>query len=151
MRKQLAKYLRLHNLGLSEDQAVRFAFKKSYAELDSAMRNYVARHLTERGFSTGPDGLALPQVDVKVTTLDRDLQYQAQVAHDASLLQVGDEDSLAKWIDEVLAENPEEAKRYLGGEKKLQGVLVGMVMRKSGGKADPKRVNQLLMSRSGGG
>jgi aspartyl-tRNA(Asn)/glutamyl-tRNA(Gln) amidotransferase subunit B len=75
----------------------------------------------------------------------------AQVAHDASLLQVGDEDSLAKWIDEVLAENPNEAKRYFEGEKKLQGVLVGMVMRKSGGKADPKRVNQLLMSRSGGG
>ena len=33
----------------------------------------------------------------------------------------------------------------------LQGVLVGFVMRKSGGKADPKRVNQLLMSRAGGG
>jgi aspartyl-tRNA(Asn)/glutamyl-tRNA(Gln) amidotransferase subunit B len=75
----------------------------------------------------------------------------AQVAHDASLLQVGDDTALAGWIDEVLAENPEEAKRYLAGEKKLQGVLVGFVMRKSGGKADPKRVNQLLMSRAGGG
>jgi len=75
----------------------------------------------------------------------------AQVAHDASLLQVGDDSALAGWIDEVLAENPEEAKRYIGGEKKLQGVLVGLVMRKSGGKADPKRVNQLLMSRAGGG
>ena len=75
----------------------------------------------------------------------------AQVAHDASLLQVGDEDALSGWIDEVLAEHPEEAKRYIDGEKKLQGVLVGFVMRKSGGKADPKRVNQLLMSRAGGG
>jgi aspartyl-tRNA(Asn)/glutamyl-tRNA(Gln) amidotransferase subunit B len=75
----------------------------------------------------------------------------AQVAHDASLLQVGDDTQLAGWIDEVIAEHPEEAKRYLDGEKKLQGVLVGFVMRKSGGKADPKRVNQLLMSRAGGG
>jgi aspartyl-tRNA(Asn)/glutamyl-tRNA(Gln) amidotransferase subunit B len=75
----------------------------------------------------------------------------AQVAHDASLLQVGDETQLAGWIDEVIEEHPDEAKRYFAGEKKLQGVLVGFVMRKSGGKADPKRVNQLLMSRAGGG
>ena len=75
----------------------------------------------------------------------------AQVAHDESLLQVGDEAALGGWIDEVLAEHPEEARRYIDGEKKLQGVLVGFVMRKSGGKADPKRVNQLLMSRAGGG
>ena len=75
----------------------------------------------------------------------------AQVAHDESLLQVGDDYALAGWIDEVIAEHPEEAKRYISGEKKLQGVLVGFVMRKSGGKADPRRVNQLLMSRADGG
>jgi aspartyl-tRNA(Asn)/glutamyl-tRNA(Gln) amidotransferase subunit B len=75
----------------------------------------------------------------------------AQIAHDAALLQVGDETQLAGWIDAVIAEHPDEAKRYLSGEKKLQGVLVGFVMKKSGGKADPRRVNQLLMSRAGGG
>ncbi len=75
----------------------------------------------------------------------------AQIAHDESLLQIGDDGALAGWIDEVLAERPEEAGRYLAGEKKLQGVLVGLVMKKSAGKADPKRVNQLLASRAGGG
>ncbi|HVF39053.1 MAG TPA: Asp-tRNA(Asn)/Glu-tRNA(Gln) amidotransferase subunit GatB [Gemmatimonadaceae bacterium] len=75
----------------------------------------------------------------------------AQIAHDEALLLVGDESSLSGWVDKVLAEHPEEAKRYLAGERKLQGVLVGFVMRKSGGKADPKRVNQLLMSRAGAG
>lgn len=75
----------------------------------------------------------------------------AQIAHDEALLLVGDELSLSGWVDEVLAEHPEEAKRYLAGERKLQGVLVGFVMRKSAGKADPKRVNQLLMSRAGAG
>jgi aspartyl-tRNA(Asn)/glutamyl-tRNA(Gln) amidotransferase subunit B len=74
-----------------------------------------------------------------------------QVAKEAGLLQVGDETALAGWIDEVIAEHPEEARRYLAGEKKLQGVLVGLVMKKSSGKADPKLVNQLLMSRSGAG
>jgi aspartyl-tRNA(Asn)/glutamyl-tRNA(Gln) amidotransferase subunit B len=72
-----------------------------------------------------------------------------QVAADEGLLQVGDDAVIARWVDEVLAEHPEEAARYLAGEKKLQGVLVGFVMRKSQGRADPKRVNQLLASRAG--
>jgi aspartyl-tRNA(Asn)/glutamyl-tRNA(Gln) amidotransferase subunit B len=71
----------------------------------------------------------------------------AQVAHDEGLLKVGDDPALMGWIDDVIAEHPEEARRYLAGEKKLQGVLVGFVMRKSAGRADPKRVNQLLASR----
>jgi aspartyl-tRNA(Asn)/glutamyl-tRNA(Gln) amidotransferase subunit B len=75
----------------------------------------------------------------------------AQIAHEEGLLKVGDDAALAAWIDEVLAEHPEEAKRYLAGERKLQGVIVGLVMKKSGGRADPKRVNQLLVSRAGGG
>ena len=73
----------------------------------------------------------------------------AQVAADEGLLQVGDEDAIATWVDEVLGEHPEEARRYLAGEKKLQGVLVGFVMKKSKGRADPKRVNQLLSARGG--
>ena len=50
-----------------------------------------------------------------------------------------------------LTEHPDEGKRYFAGEKKLQGVLVGFVMKKSSGKADPKKVNQLLASRAGAG
>ncbi|MFL5543700.1 MAG: Asp-tRNA(Asn)/Glu-tRNA(Gln) amidotransferase subunit GatB [Gemmatimonadaceae bacterium] len=73
----------------------------------------------------------------------------AQVAADEGLVQVGDEGAVASWVDEVLQEHPEEAKRYLSGEKKLQGVLVGFVMKKSKGRADPKRVNQLLSARAG--
>jgi aspartyl-tRNA(Asn)/glutamyl-tRNA(Gln) amidotransferase subunit B len=73
----------------------------------------------------------------------------AQVAADEGLLQEGNESAIATWVDEVLAEHPEEAKRYLSGEKKLQGVLVGFVMKKSKGRADPKLVNQLLSGRGG--
>ncbi|KGF82466.1 hypothetical protein IA69_06565 [Massilia sp. JS1662] len=75
LRRQLAHYLRLHNIGLLEDQAVRIAFKKSYEELDVDMRRYVMRRMMVRGFSTGKDGLELPQVPVKVTKLDRAATY----------------------------------------------------------------------------
>jgi aspartyl-tRNA(Asn)/glutamyl-tRNA(Gln) amidotransferase subunit B len=69
------------------------------------------------------------------------------IAEREGLRQVGDESALAAIIDEVLAEHPAEAQRYLAGERKLQGVLVGFVMKKSKGSADPKKVNQLLASR----
>ena len=73
------------------------------------------------------------------------------IASREGLLQVRDADELRRWVDEVFAEHPVEAQRFTSGERKLQGVLVGFVMKKSGGRADPKRVNQLLGERSGGG
>jgi aspartyl-tRNA(Asn)/glutamyl-tRNA(Gln) amidotransferase subunit B len=73
----------------------------------------------------------------------------AQIAQREGLLKVSDDEPLRRWIDEVLAEHPKEAERYAAGEKKLQGVLIGAVMKKSKGSADPRRLNQLLAERFG--
>ena len=70
------------------------------------------------------------------------------IAERDGLIQERDSGALARWVEEVLAENPTEAARFLAGESKLQGVLVGLVMKKSKGRADPKQVNQLLASRA---
>ncbi len=72
------------------------------------------------------------------------------IAEREGLVQVRDDNALAGWVDEVLAEHPAEAARFAAGEKKLQGLLVGLVMKKSQGRADPKLVNQLLGSRAAG-
>jgi aspartyl-tRNA(Asn)/glutamyl-tRNA(Gln) amidotransferase subunit B len=66
------------------------------------------------------------------------------VAAEMSVTQVGDDSQIEQWIDEVFAELPNETARFRAGEKKLTGVLVGAVMKKSGGRADPKKVNALL-------
>jgi aspartyl-tRNA(Asn)/glutamyl-tRNA(Gln) amidotransferase subunit B len=71
------------------------------------------------------------------------------IAEREGLLKVSDDTSLAGWIDEVFAEFPDEATRFTNGERRLQGVLVGHVMKRSKGSADPKRVNQLLADRVG--
>src|SRR6185436_6407237 len=73
----------------------------------------------------------------------------AKIADREGLLKVSDDSRLREWVDQVLAEHPDEARRFQAGEKKLQGVLVGFVMKKSGGSADPKKVNQLLAARTG--
>jgi aspartyl-tRNA(Asn)/glutamyl-tRNA(Gln) amidotransferase subunit B len=71
------------------------------------------------------------------------------IAQREGLLQVRDDAALTGWIDQVLAEHPDEASRCARGERKLIGVLVGFVMKKSGGRADPKRVSEMLGQRLG--
>ena len=73
-----------------------------------------------------------------------------QIAEREGLAQVGDEAQLAAWVDEVIADKAAEWQRYLAGEKKLLGVFVGAVMKRSGGRADPRKVNQLLSTRASG-
>jgi glutamyl-tRNA(Gln) and/or aspartyl-tRNA(Asn) amidotransferase, B subunit len=74
----------------------------------------------------------------------------ADIAKREGLLKVSDDAALIEWIDAVFTEFPAEAQRFLGGERRLQGVLVGHVMKRSKGSADPKRVNQLLAERVAG-
>jgi aspartyl-tRNA(Asn)/glutamyl-tRNA(Gln) amidotransferase subunit B len=81
-------------------------------------------------------------------TMCSDAGTPRAIAERDGLLQVGDDSALVAWIDEVFAELPDEAARFAAGEKKLQGVLVGAVMKKSKGRADPKKVNQLLAARA---
>jgi len=71
----------------------------------------------------------------------------AQVAEREGLIKVDDDAQLAGWLDDVIAEHPLEAERYRAGEKKLQGVLIGAVMKKSKGRADPKKVATMLGER----
>jgi len=109
LRRQLAHYLRLHNMGLSEDQAVRFAFKKSYEELDVDMRRYVERRLTARGFSTAKDALDLPQVQVKVTTLSHAATY-AVLANVVPRFAKHDAKVMRELIDTNLKLHPDNPK-----------------------------------------
>ena len=72
-----------------------------------------------------------------------------QIAAREGLAQIRDDAALRDWIEQVIAEHEPEATRCAHGERKLLGVLVGFVMKKSKGRADPKRVNQLLAERLG--
>ena len=73
----------------------------------------------------------------------------AEITQRLGLRQVG-ADTLAPVVDAVLAAHPDEAARLAGGEGKLLGFLLGQVMRRTGGKADPKVARALLLGRAGG-
>jgi aspartyl-tRNA(Asn)/glutamyl-tRNA(Gln) amidotransferase subunit B len=59
-------------------------------------------------------------------------------------IQDSDEDSIKGLVAEVFDENPEEYQRFKAGEKKLMGFLMGQLMKKSQGKADPKSASKLI-------
>ena len=59
------------------------------------------------------------------------------------LKQVSDSGELARLVEEALAAYPAQAAEYRAGKTKLLGFFVGQVMKASGGKANPKQVNEL--------
>ena len=60
------------------------------------------------------------------------------------LQQVDDESVVARLVDDVLARNADAVAQYRGGKTATFGFLVGQVMKAAAGKANPKRVNELL-------
>lgn len=67
-----------------------------------------------------------------------------EIAQRLNLIQDSNEDSLKGIIEEVLNEMPEEVQRFKDGEKKLQGLFMGKIMKASRGKADPRMTSKLL-------
>ena len=67
-----------------------------------------------------------------------------QIVRARGLEQVRDDDAIRSWVAEVVESFPDEVARYRGGEEKLLGFLVGQVMRRSRGRADPRRVNESI-------
>ena len=60
------------------------------------------------------------------------------------LKQITDTGAIEAIVDEVIANCPDQVQQYKDGNDKVIGFLVGQVMQKSQGKANPQMANQLL-------
>ncbi len=69
------------------------------------------------------------------------------IVKERGLEQIDDEAELASVVDEVIAEQPEAVEKLRGGEDKVIGFLVGQVMAKTQGRADPKTAGRVLRER----
>lgn len=69
------------------------------------------------------------------------------IVKERGLEQISDEGELAAIVDQVIAEHEDAAANVRAGEMKAIGFLVGQVMQKTKGKANPKLVNELLRAR----
>ncbi len=66
------------------------------------------------------------------------------LVQERGLTQVSDDATLGAIIAEVLAKNPAQVAQYRDGKTAVRGFFVGQVMKATGGKANPGKVNELL-------
>jgi aspartyl-tRNA(Asn)/glutamyl-tRNA(Gln) amidotransferase subunit B len=71
----------------------------------------------------------------------------AAIIEEKGLVQVSDTAEIDSLIDNVMAANPGQLESYRAGKEALFGFFVGQVMKASGGKANPKVVNERLKSK----
>lgn len=70
-----------------------------------------------------------------------------EIIKSKGLVQINDTDELVKIIDEVLKNNSASIEDYKAGKQKALGFLVGQVMKLTKGTANPKSVNDILLSK----
>jgi aspartyl-tRNA(Asn)/glutamyl-tRNA(Gln) amidotransferase subunit B len=83
-----------------------------------------AKDVFERMWTTGEDASAIVERE--------------------GLTQLSDDSSLRAVVAEVVAAGPDQVASYRGGKAATLGWFVGQIMRRTGGRANPQRVNELL-------
>ena len=68
-----------------------------------------------------------------------------ELIKDQGLEQISDTNEIEQVIRIVLNENQEQQDQYLAGKEQVLGFLIGKVMQKTQGKANPKLVNDLMV------
>ena len=69
-----------------------------------------------------------------------------QMIKQQGLEQITDEGSINEYVAEVLNEFSDQKDQYLAGKEQVLGFLVGQVMKRTQGKANPKMVNELIIN-----
>ena len=77
-------------------------------------------------------------------TMSKTGEEPQQIVESQGLVQISDPEIIAPIIDEVIAKNPDNLEKFKAGNKKLLGFFVGQVLKATGGKANPKVVNELV-------
>jgi aspartyl-tRNA(Asn)/glutamyl-tRNA(Gln) amidotransferase subunit B len=70
-----------------------------------------------------------------------------EIIEKRGLKQISDSGAIEKIVDEVLAANAKQVEDYRSGKEKAFNSLVGQVMKRSQGKANPAQVNEVLRRR----
>ena len=70
-----------------------------------------------------------------------------EIIADKNLKQINNTDELDLLVDEIISKNPDAVVQYISGKTKALGFLVGQIMAKTQGKANPKIVNELIIKK----
>ena len=73
-----------------------------------------------------------------------------EIIEKRGLKQISDSGAIEKIVDEVLAANAKQVEDYRAGKEKAFNSLVGQVMKRTQGKANPAQVNEILRRKLAG-
>jgi aspartyl-tRNA(Asn)/glutamyl-tRNA(Gln) amidotransferase subunit B len=67
------------------------------------------------------------------------------IVQEKGLGMISDPELIKGIVADLLRVHPAEVEAFRGGKNKLQGFFVGLMMKQTGGRADPKLANQILL------
>jgi aspartyl-tRNA(Asn)/glutamyl-tRNA(Gln) amidotransferase subunit B len=128
MMGELSKYLNQHNIEIDACKIKPAALTRMLTLVDEGtISGKMAKTVFEEMFNTGKE----PDVIIK----------------EKGMVQISDESTLQKIIDEIIGANPGVVEDYRNGKEKAFGFFVGQVMKATKGQANPAVVNSLLRER----
>ena len=96
------------------------------------------QRITDNVVSASMTKIILKQLIETTDSVDEIIEAQG-------LRQISDIDQIEAIILEVLESYPDQREQYLSGKEQVLGFLIGQVMKKTSGKANPKIVNKILL------
>ncbi len=153
---------------LARDQQLAKLFSETLKHLDkpvavaNIVTNDVARELKEKSLEElkfTPAAIAELVAMVEEGTISSKIAKEVfeelsssgkspkAIVQERGLVQISDPAVIVPIIDDVIAKNPENVKKYKEGNSRLFGFFVGQVLKATGGKANPQVVNKLLQER----
>ncbi|MBN2782063.1 MAG: glutamine--tRNA ligase/YqeY domain fusion protein, partial [Campylobacterales bacterium] len=135
---------------------------KSYVNIANLVANEVARELKDKEISELKfDAIKVAElvkmVDDEVISnkiakqvfeeMVKSGEAPKQIVESKGLIQISEPSQILPIIDDVIEKNPDNVQKYKDGNQKLFGFFVGQVLKASGGKANPKVVNELVTDR----
>jgi aspartyl-tRNA(Asn)/glutamyl-tRNA(Gln) amidotransferase subunit B len=87
--------------------------------------------------------------ELVVRTLVKEGRSVQEIIREKGLARLERADLLEKAVREAIAENPKAVADYRSGKAEALNFIIGQIMRKTKGRADPKAVRELLMKELG--
>lgn len=129
----------IHELGIAGPRVAALAKLREEGKINSNAADELFGLLCESGSGSVVTAGSATAAVAEVETL----------AKEKGLLIVKDDAAMARWIDQVVAENAQAAADVRAGKQAAVGRLVGAVMKLAGGSADAKTVREEILKKLG--
>ena len=69
------------------------------------------------------------------------------IVKEKGFMQISDESAIVKMCEEAISESPKAVAEFKSGKERAIGAIIGLVMKKSKGQANPQLVNKILLEK----